>query len=94
MHDGIPRPHVFGQPAAEVLMRQPDVKRPRAVVEDLMHGKEASLRLVHLSAVVGQRAVERMSYCNFGNHCSRNSFVRSMIRRFSAAISTVCFSSL
>ena len=41
--------------ALEILLGTGDVHPSAAVVEDLVHGEQLSLTLVHLHAVVGQR---------------------------------------
>ncbi|CCZ37003.1 putative uncharacterized protein [Bacteroides fragilis CAG:558] len=69
MHHGLRRAYLLRQVAGEVLRSLPDVEASRPLVEDFVRGKQASLPLVYLLAVVGQRPVKGVSYVNFGNHC-------------------------
>ena len=68
--DLVPCTHVLRHIAPEVLHGTGDVHPPAAVVKDLVHGKQLPLTLVHLHAVVGERAVQRRSYRDFCDHLS------------------------
>ena len=70
MDDLVPCADVLRHVAFEILFSTGDVHPSAAVVEDLVHGEQLALALVHLHAVVGQRSVQRRAYTDFCDHLS------------------------
>ena len=91
--DLVPCTHVLRHIAPEVLHGTGDVHPSAAVVEDLVHGEELALALVHLQSVVGECAVQRRAYIDFCDHLPSNSLDSSMTWRINAASSFVHCSS-
>ena len=71
-----------------------DVHRSRTVIVDAVGGEQPPFRFVNLLPVVGECAVQRISYTDFCDHFSSSSFESSTIRRLSFTSSTVCPSNL
>ena len=68
--DFVPCADILRHVPSEILFGTGDIHPSAAIVEDLVHGKQLSLALVHLHAVVGQRPVQRRAYTDFCDHLS------------------------
>ena len=71
--------HLRRHESLEALHRLADVHLPRTVIVDAVGGEQPPLCLVNLLPVVGNRAVQRISYTDFCDHFASNSLESSTI---------------
>ena len=94
MHHRLLHLHLRRQEGEKTLHRLVNVHRSRTVIVDAVGGKQPPMRLIDFLPVVGNRAVQRVSYTDFCDHFASISLDNSTIRRLSFTSSTVCCSSL
>ena len=94
MHHRLLHLHLWRHEGEKTLHRLVDVHLSRTVIVDAVGRKQPPLRLVNLLPVIGNRAVQRVSYTDFCDHFASISLESSTIRRLSFTSSTVCCSNL